>query len=472
MMSHAVLAAALEREPAFAGTSAAWTSGEPIVRRARELVAAGRWAQAEQLVGASRVPSAVEMGEIISRLRWEYGLDEAGLLEKVRKGIADVTAGDLRRWREDGGLQWRMIDGRIGYFRREPGNLYRFCAEARRRRKEDAKTEKGFLTEKHLAEVIAAAESSAKSDVLPIRHRVRYSVTVPGDHAAMKVGAVVRCWLPFSQEHARQRDVRLVRSYPEKCVAAKAGMGHRSVYLEQRVEEVGKPMLFKVEFEYTSAAYYPVLRDGEAKALSGSYDGGYLSERPPHIAFSAELKETVAKVVGGQTNPLVKARRIFEFVHSEIAYCAEEEYCLIPSFSEKALRTRRGDCGIQSMLFITMCRAAGIPSRWQSGWETRPGLVNMHDWAEFYVEPWGWLPADPSYGLRESGDPKVRYFYFGHQDSYRMIVNLDYGAPLVPAKRALRSEPADFQRGEVEIDGRNLYFNEWQWEMDVEYGAK
>jgi hypothetical protein len=53
-----------------------------------------------------------------------------------------------------------------------------------------------------------------------------------------------------------------------------------------------------------------------------------------------------------------------------------------------------------------------------------------------------------------------------------MIVNLDYGAPLVPAKRALRSEPADFQRGEVEIEGRNLYFNEWEWEMDVEYGAK
>jgi len=41
----------------------------------------------------------------------------------------------------------------------------------------------------------------------------------------------------------------------------------------------------------------------------------------------------------------------------------------------------------------------------------------------------------------------VREFYFGHQDSYRLIVNLDYGSPLVPAKQSLRSEPADFQRG-------------------------
>jgi hypothetical protein len=66
----------------------------------------------------------------------------------------------------------------------------------------------------------------------------------------------------------------------------------------------------------------------------------------------------------------------------------------------------------------------------------------------------------------------VRYFYFGHQDSYRMIVNLDYGCPLQPPKKSMRSEPADFQRGEVEIDGRNLYFNEWEYDIEVEYGEK
>jgi hypothetical protein len=32
----------------------------------------------------------------------------------------------------------------------------------------------------------------------------------------------------------------------------------------------------------------------------------------------------------------------------------------------------------------------------------------------------------------------------------------------------MRSEPADFQRGEVEIDGRNLYFNEWDYEFEFE----
>ena len=53
-------------------------------------------------------------------------------------------------------------------------------------------------------------------------------------------------------------------------------------------------------------------------------------------------------------------------------------------------------------------------------------------------------------------------------DPYRLIVNLDYGRPLQPPKISFRSEPNDFQRGEVEIDGHNLYFGEWDWKFEVQ----
>jgi transglutaminase-like putative cysteine protease len=122
---------------------------------------------------------------------------------------------------------------------------------------------------------------------------------------------------------------------------------------------------------------------------------------------------------------------------------------------------------VQALVFITLCRAAGIPARWQSGFETLPRRDDMHDWAEFYVAPWGWLPADPSFGLQKHDDPRVREFYFGHLDAYRMIVNTDYARPLFPPSTGLRAEPNDFQRGEVEIDGHNLYFNEWEWKSEV-----
>ena len=39
---------------------------------------------------------------------------------------------------------------------------------------------------------------------------------------------------------------------------------------------------------------------------------------------------------------------------------------------------------------------------------------------------------------------------------------------LHPPKTSFRSEPIDFQRGEVEVDGHNLYFDDWEWDLKVE----
>jgi len=36
-------------------------------------------------------------------------------------------------------------------------------------------------------------------------------------------------------------------------------------------------------------------------------------------------------------------------------------------------------------------------------------------------------------------------------------------------KKFLRSEPYDFQRGEVEWKGGNLYFDKWDYDMKIEY---
>ncbi len=49
-----------------------------------------------------------------------------------------------------------------------------------------------------------------------------------------------------------------------------------------------------------------------------------------------------------------------------------------------------------------------------------------------------------------------------------MIVNLDWGRELFPPKPSLRSEPADFQRGEVEVDGRNLYYDLRDYAMKID----
>lgn len=452
------------------GASLAWTSDDPRVVESRNLLIKGELTKAEQLLAGRSDAAATEMLEVIRRTRREYGQDEATLLREVRKSIPDASADDLRKWREAGEVQYRMIDGQVRYFRREPSNIFRFCEDAKSRRAKEAESPAKQKLLDHLAKVIAAAEQSGKAEVVPVKHRITFTAIIPAGAGGARKGSIVRAWLPFPQEYRQQKDVKLISSDPAPTSTAPNGSAHRSLYYEVKIEDATKPIEIKNVFDYTSFAYYPMLKDGDAKPLAAGWSGSkeYLSERAPHIAFTPELRAKVKEIVGDETNPLARARKIYNWVDANMRYCAEEEYCLIPSFSIKALKSLKGDCGIQGNIFITMCRAAGVPARWQSGWETKPINWNMHDWAEFYVEPWGWLPADPSYGLQKSDDPKVRNFYFGHQDSYRLIVNSDFGRPLIPAKNSLRSEPADFQRGEVEIDGRNLYFDEWDYGFKFE----
>jgi len=297
---------------------------------------------------------------------------------------------------------------------------------------------------------------------------MHYVVTVDADRPGAKPGSILRVWLPFPQEYRQQKDVKLVSS-SDGAQVAPASAPQRTVYFERKIDDPSKPQKFEETFEFNSFAYYPVLKDESAKPLAADWKGNELDERPPHIAFSPELKKQVAEIVGDEKNPLVKVRKIFHWIDANIRYHAEQEYSTIPSFSLACMSRRKGDCGVQSILFVTMCRIAGVPARWQSGWETKRVNNSMHDWTEVYIDPWGWLPCDPSYGLQKSDDPKVREFYIGHQDSYRCIINLDYGRELVPPKPSLRSEPADFQVGEIELDGRNLFYDEWDYDMTIEW---
>ena len=387
-----------------------------------------------------------ELREVIERIRLAYTTDADAMLAKVKKAIPDVTADDVERWRKAGQLQARTIDGQVLYFDREPANLFRFCDEAKSRRKPPAESKKAvWKLEDHLTRVIAAAKDASSPEVVPIKQRITYRLTVPANAPGFKPGALVRVWLPFPQEYRQQQDIKLISTSPKYDILAESSQGdpptkgaaQRTLYFEQRVQDPPKPLTFEDVFEFTTSAYYPSLDDAKAKPLPADYAEGDLGERPPHIRFTPDVKETVARIVGNETNPLAKARRIFHYVSDNVAYCSEEEYSTIASLSTKALSSRKGDCGIHAMTFITLCRAAGIPARWQSGWETLRVGHDMHDWCEFYVAPWGWLPCDPTcppYGLQKSDDPAIRDFYFGHLDSYRLIVNRDFGRDLVPSQ--------------------------------------
>lgn len=465
--------------------SVAFTTTDPAVVAARGLLERGDLADVERMLGAAatsedRIDARArdELLEIVRRLRHEYSLDMPSLAAAVRGVVPDATDDEVAAWIGEAKLPARPIDGRRMFHRRGPQNLFLHSPQARGRR--DAVKPPPAATWSlvdHARAVLDEAARTGGERVLPVRHRVTHTITVPVGHPTIRPGAVVRAWLPFPQETDLQREVRLVEAGPgEPRVAAAGrldpvaeGCLQRSVYLEAVVSDPPRPLEFREVFEFVSLAFCPDLDESRAEPLPAGWGGVCLGERPPHIAFTPEIRRQVADIIGTETNPLARARLIFRWVSRSIPWQAEDEYSTISSLAARGFEVRRGDCGVQNTLFITMCRIAGIPARWQSGFETRPsGGIGMHDWAEIHVPPWGWLPADASYGVQPSDDPRVADFFCGGRDSYRLIVNLDWGRELCPPFPGLRSEPADFQRGEVAVDGHPLYFDAWSSRTTVE----
>jgi len=428
--------------------------------------------------------------ERLKRLRRDFSLTPETMLEKLRKSIPEVTAVELEQYRKDGAIQWLQIDGEVRYFRREPSNLFRFSRDARTRRDRaekkaaaqeaaqatatpvgdpSAKTGKGFSIEDHAADIVEAMEKSDAVELLPVRLRARHTITVhPG---VVPEGKTIRCWIPYPEEYRQQKDVKFVSSSPEKHVIAPNGAPHRTIYLEQAAPAPDKPTNFVVEYEYTISSYAPKVDPDKVKPINPDDPElkPYLGDDPPHLVVTPEIRHVAQTIVGDESNPYRKAEKIFRWMDTNIRYASEMEYSVMPSVTEKVSYTWKGDCGVHVLMFAALCRARGVPARWQSGWATRPGNWNLHDWAEFYIPPYGWLPADPSFGLRKSDDTRVRDYYFGHLDSYRMIANLGFDAPFDPPKKFWRSDTVDNQRGEVEWEGGNLYYDDWDYDVEIDY---
>ena len=115
---------------------------------------------------------------------------------------------------------------------------------------------------------------------------------------------------------------------------------------------------------------------------------------------------------------------------------------------EYALENQKGDCGQVALLLITMLRYKEIPARWQSGWMTHPGDVNLHDWAEVYFEGTGWIPVDISFGRgKEIPIEPGREFFMSGIDSYRLYINSDFSGAFFPKRNSLAAKQSIFNGG-------------------------
>jgi len=446
-----------------------------------ELVNSGEYTKAAELIEnkikSTTITSEDKLDllfekERLDRIKIDFNKTADDVLKFINKYYPDVKEKDLAKWENDGSLEYKIIDGQKWYFSRSAPNLFRINKEAKEQKlKIDGfkKDPKDVFLEEHIPLILDESANGNEDLVRPVTFKLDYTVTV--DANDVPDGEIIRCWLPFPREgHRRQVDVKLLSVNSDEYVLASNDNQQRTVYIQKPAIK-DQPTIFNMVLEVTGYNEINFIQPNQIKPYnkeSGLYKT-YIAERAPHIIFSDKIKELSNKIVGDEANPYLIAKKIFTWISTNIPWAGAREYSTLENIPEYCMNTGHGDCGIKTLLFMTLCRYNGIPAKWQSGWMLHPGEINLHDWSEIYLEGYGWVPVDQSFGLVDSDKEDERYFFLGNIDAYHLIVNDDYSRPLFPAKIFPRSETVDFQRGELEWRGGNIYFNQWDYNMKVEY---
>ena len=428
----------------------------------------------QQKVVTEVVPDAIRISETERhrRIALDFRKDKESVVAYIQNYYPLVTDSMLDAWEESKALEVMYVHGKKCYFNQAAPNLFRIDPEAKKVK--EAKEGRSLsaselVNQKHLPEVINTLHSSNTTQGVPVRFEVTYKLTVKAD--AVPDGEVIRCWLPYPREdNRRQSEVELLSaSNSDYQIAPKEAL-HRTLYMEKRAEK-NTPTQFSVAYRFTSSAEWFDLKEEQMRPYHTESDlyKKYTAESAAHVLFTPAIRHLSGHIAGNGDSPLQKVRKIFTYINDAYPWASAREYSTVPNIPEYVIDNRHGDCGMVSLLFITLCRLNGIPAKWQSGFMLHPGGVNLHDWAEVYFEGVGWVPVDQSFGIPPfAEDNDTRYFFSNGIDAYRLIVNDDFSAPLVPEKHFTRSETVDFQRGEVEWKGGNLYFDKWTWDIDVQ----
>jgi len=363
-------------------------------------------------------------------IKKDYGLGEKKALKMAFSRIENLNKEEFYSYMENGLIDYKVIDGKRRYFNRFIENLIFLKPDLKLRTKVGEDRVKSLV------------DDSIKR--ISMGEKLRYRV-VAGIRVRLLKDSFYRVWLPFPVENDFSNNVKVIKTSHTKYEISEK-MEHRTIYME------GTGKRFYVEFSY------------DISEISGEGDKSYKNlnnnqEKFPHVQFTPYIKYLASEIVGNENDPILKAKKIYNWIISHVRYTYVPEYILFNNISEYTATSLRGDCGMQALLFITLCRASGINAKWQSGWFVTPYSASPHDWAQVYHEEKGWIPVDPSFGNEFKGNTLRGDFYFGSLDGFRMVANEDFQVDLIPEKKFFRSDPVDNQRGEVEDTEGNIYFD-------------
>ncbi|MCL5038012.1 MAG: transglutaminase domain-containing protein [Chloroflexi bacterium] len=392
--------------------------------------------------------SCNKMIHLVQRLCSDYQLDEKGLRESVKKEIPSLSGAELDELIKDGKIPFKIIDGKPYYFSEAAVNILFSDISLMRLNKKIDSAHLSFFDA--YGDIIFRYSGSGypekkwKPIVKPVKYYGSYSLSIPKEKLP-KTG-VVRIWFPLPVLTECQRDVEVISVSPEQyftvpaVISGDIGIAYCSI----PISDVKDKLEAEVRFTFT---HYEQRFDIDPENVGiydkGSADYQRFTKSFGSTVFDEEISRKALDIVGGEKNPYRQARMIYDYIVRNINYGLMPHVSLGAEESPESLFVHKngfGDCGAQSMYFAALCRSLGIPARATGGIQLCPGYSGPHFWAEFYLQNYGWVPADTSIaqtglypvGLTDEQRNKYIDYFFANQDPYRMVIQKDVDIPLNP----------------------------------------
>lgn len=260
-------------------------------------------------------------------------------------------------------------------------------------------------------------------------------VTMEFDLSNQAGGQEARLWIPYPVSDRDQliSDIKISGDFAATGVYTDRIVGTPILYAEWNKESASR----KLSFSFAVDRQEVVRRDFPKKepAWDPSDYAEYLKATSLG-PIDGEVKKLADKITKGKKTVLEKVKAIYNWTcenmyrDPDTKGCGKGDVCFL-------LSKPGGKCTDISSVFISLCRAAGVPAREvfgiRLGKKAEEDITAwQHCWAEFFVPGYGWVPADPAdvrkamlvekLELKDSKTNEYRDYFWGGIDPYRIAI--------------------------------------------------
>jgi transglutaminase-like putative cysteine protease len=271
---------------------------------------------------------------------------------------------------------------------------------------------------------------------------------------SLPAGKKVHIWIPAAQSDANQ-EVKIISAKGDlplkKTRESRFG---NEIYFAEAGSATQTELHFDVEYDVVRHERVALNPAPHLTATALTNEERKTDLRPDALVPVTGLPADLAvKVTEGKTQPLDKARAVYDYVfttmkydktgtgwgHGDVLYACD---------------AKKGNCTDFHSLFIAMARSQGIPARFEIGFPLPPDkhsaeIAGYHCWSDFYIDGKGWIPVDISEAWKH---PEKHDYFFGSHDVNRVQFSMGRDLRLSPPQEG---KPLNyFVYPYVEVDGQ------------------